>query len=156
MLFFRLPQLLSLLLLPQLLIVADFSFPPSLTTAPFPPMVVACFGLHTLSPLLQTPSFTSVLSLLSHTLVHEHVGNGDFKLSTAEFAYNTSLNKTTDKRSQEIVYGVRSSQPIDHIPKAEHHKAFEFKLHHTCTSYTRESVIRLYIKTLTTSYKLIF
>ena len=46
---------------------------------------------------------------------------------TAEFAYNTSLNRITDKRPYDIVSGVRSRQPIDQIPIAEHCKASESK-----------------------------
>ena len=48
-------------------------------------------------------------------------------MSTAEFAYNTSLNRTTDKSPHEIIYGVRSRQPIDHIPITEHYKPSESK-----------------------------
>jgi len=31
------------------------------------------------------------------------------------------LKRNTDKKSHEIVYGVRSKQPIDHIPIAEYY-----------------------------------
>jgi len=39
------------------------------------------------------------------TPVRKHAGNGNFKLFAAEFAYNTSLNRTTDKMPHEIIYG---------------------------------------------------
>ena len=37
------------------------------------------------------------------------------------------LKRNTDKKSHEIVYGVRSKQPIDHIPTAEYYITFKPK-----------------------------
>jgi len=48
-------------------------------------------------------------------------------LSTSEFAYNTSLNRKTNKKPHEIFGCVRSRQSNDHIPINEHYKAFESK-----------------------------
>jgi len=47
-------------------------------------------------------------------------------LSTAEFAYKTSLNRITDKKTHKTVYSVRA-QSIDHIHIAEHYKASQSK-----------------------------
>jgi len=47
------------------------------------------------------------LGNLLRTLVGEHTGSWDLKLATAEFAYNTTMNRTTGKSSHEIVYGFR-------------------------------------------------
>jgi len=61
------------------------------------------------------------------TPVGEYTENWDFKLSVTEFAYNTSLNGTTDNMPHEIIYGVRFRQHIHHILITEHYKAFESK-----------------------------
>ena len=42
----------------------------------------------------QTEFFNMRLGNLLHALVGEHTGSWDFKLATAEFAYNTIVNKT--------------------------------------------------------------
>ena len=46
---------------------------------------------------------------LLRTLVGEHIENWDIKLVTVEFAYNTSVNRTTGKSPHEIVYDFRPS-----------------------------------------------
>ena len=119
------------------------------------PTVIVYFGRHPLPPLLLTPSSSSfVLQLLLRTPVGEHVENWDFKLSTAEFAYDTSVNKTINKKPHEIVYGVGPRQPIDHIPVAEHYRASESKFASHVHELHKKSVIRL-LKTMpTTSYEL--
>ena len=58
---------------------------------------------------------------LLRTLVSEHVGSWDMKLSIAEFAYNSSVNRTTDKSSHEIVCGFKPRQPRDLIPMVDHY-----------------------------------
>ena len=82
-------------------------FSPTITTCsnshPLSPLllistVVAYSGSHTLPLLLLTPSpFSFILSLLLCTPVCEHVGKFDFKLSTAEFVYDTSVTRTIVK-----------------------------------------------------------
>ena len=51
------------------------------------------------------------LGNLLRTLVGEHIGSWDLKLSIVEFAYNSSVNRTIGKSPHEIVYGFRSRQP---------------------------------------------
>ena len=60
------------------------------------------------------------LEILLCMLFGEHTGSQDLKLATAEFAYNTVVNRTTGKSSREIVYGFRPRQPIDLIPMSDH------------------------------------
>ena len=56
----------------------------------------------------QTEVINRSLENLLRTLAGEHTGNWDLKLVTAEFAYNTAINRTTDKLPHEIIYGFRS------------------------------------------------
>ena len=42
------------------------------------------------------------LGNLLRTLVGEQTGSWDLKLATAEFAYNTTMNRTTDKSPHKI------------------------------------------------------
>ena len=46
-------------------------------------------------------------------------------MSTAEFAYNISVTRTTSKNSHEIVDGFRPKQITDLIPIADRYKIFE-------------------------------
>jgi len=46
-------------------------------------------------------------------------------LSIAEFAYTSSVNRTTGKGPHEIVYGIRPKQPIDLIPIVAHYRVSE-------------------------------
>jgi len=41
------------------------------------------------------------------TLVGEHIGTWKLKLAATEFAYNTTMNSTTDKSPYEIIYNFR-------------------------------------------------
>ena len=63
------------------------------------------------------------LGNLLRTLVGEHTRTWDLKLATAEFAYNTTVNKTSGKSPHEIVYGFRPRQLIDLIPMFDHIRA---------------------------------
>ena len=76
---------------------------------------------------LQTDGQTEVvnrsLENVLHTFVGEHTGNWDFKLTTAEFAYNTIVNKATGKLSHEIVYDFRPRLLIDIILMSDHIRA---------------------------------
>ena len=60
------------------------------------------------------------LGNLLHMLVGEHTKSWDLKLANAEFAYSTTMNRTTSKTSHEIVYGFKPRQPIDLIPMSDH------------------------------------
>jgi len=55
----------------------------------------------------QTEVVNRSLGNLLRTLVGEHTGSWDLKLTTAEFAYNTAVNRTTCKSPHEIIYGCR-------------------------------------------------
>ena len=55
----------------------------------------------------QTEFVNRNLGNLLCTLVGEHVGNWDMKLSIVEFAYNSSINTTTGRSPHEIMYGFR-------------------------------------------------
>jgi len=46
-------------------------------------------------------------------------------LSIAEFAYNSSVNRTTCKSQHEIVYDFRPRQPIDLVPMVDHYRVSE-------------------------------
>ena len=60
----------------------------------------------------QTDGQTEVVSRspenLLRTLVGEHIGSWDLKLSIAKFAYNLYVNRTTCKSLHETVYGFRA------------------------------------------------
>jgi len=60
---------------------------------------------------------------LLRTLVGEHTKNWDLKLATAEFAYNTIVNKATGKLPHEIVYDFRPRLLIDIILMSDHIRA---------------------------------
>jgi len=66
------------------------------------------------------------LGNLLRTLVGEHIGSWDPKLSIAESAYNSSANRTKSKSPNERIYGFRPRQPIDLIPMVDHYRVSEF------------------------------
>ena len=63
------------------------------------------------------------LENLLFTLVIKHTRGWDFKLATVKFAFNTVVNRTTEKSSHEIVYGFRPRQPINLILMSDHIRA---------------------------------
>ena len=67
-----------------------------------------------------------ILGNLLRTLIGEHTRSWALKLATAEFAYNTAVNRTTGKSPHEIVYGFRPRQPINLIPMSDHIRASDF------------------------------
>jgi len=82
--------------------------------------ILHCFSSQTDG---QTEVVNSSVGNLLRTLVGEHTKSLDFKLTTAEFAYNTTMNRTTCKLPHEIVYGFRSRQFIDLILMSDHIRA---------------------------------
>ena len=84
--------------------------------------------LHCFSPSVdgQTEVVNRSLGNLLRTLVGEHIGSWDLKLSIAEFAYNSSINRTTGKNPHEIIYGFRPRQKprqlIDLILMVDHYR----------------------------------
>ena len=74
----------------------------------------------------QTEVVNRSLGNLLRTLVGEYRGSWDLKLATAEFAYNTTVNRTIGKSPHEIVYDFRPRQPIYLIPIFDHIKASDF------------------------------
>lgn len=73
----------------------------------------------------QTEVVNRSLENLLRTLISEHIGNWDLKLSIAEFAYNSSVSRTTGKSLHEIMYGFSPKQPIDLIPMTDHYRVSE-------------------------------
>ena len=51
--------------------------------------------------------------------------HSDLTLPTAEFAYNTYVNRTTYKSLHEIIYGFRLRKPLDLIPISDHYRVSE-------------------------------
>ena len=93
-----------------------------------------------------------------------HIGTWDLKLVTAEFAYNTPVNKTTAKSPHKIVYGFRPKQPVDLIPMSGHirastsassfashvhdlHKKVMDKIAQSNTNYKLQAYVRKRLKT---------
>jgi len=89
----------------------------------------------------QTEVMNRSLGNLLRTLVGEHIGR-NLKLSIAEFAYNSSVNRTIGKSLHEIVYGFRSRQPIDLILMLDHYSlSLHPPLPRICMSCKKSSVI---------------
>ena len=72
----------------------------------------------------QTDGQTEVMNLslgnLLRCLVGEHTSNWDLLLPRAEFAYNSSVNRTTGMSPFEIVHGYKPNRPLDLIPLPNH------------------------------------
>ncbi|KAJ0980669.1 hypothetical protein J5N97_008924 [Dioscorea zingiberensis] len=64
----------------------------------------------------QTKVVNRSLGNLLHCLVGERPGLWDSLLPTAKFAYNNSVNRTTEKSPFQIVNGLTPRQPVDLIP----------------------------------------
>ena len=58
-------------------------------------------------------------------LVGEHPRTWDLITSTVEFAYNSSMNRTTGKSSFKVVHGFKPRTPIDLIPTPALHRVSE-------------------------------
>ena len=58
-------------------------------------------------------------------LVGESLGNWDLLLPRAEFAYNSSVNRSTGKSPFEIIHGYKPRKPIDLIPLPSHARVSE-------------------------------
>jgi len=73
----------------------------------------------------QTDGQTKVVNMslgnLLLYLVGENLRTWDFVLPTAEFAYNSSINRTIGMSLFEVVHGYQYRQPIDLILMAPHH-----------------------------------
>ena len=64
----------------------------------------------------QTEVISRSLGDLLRCLVGEHINNWDQILPMAEFAYNSSVNQSTDISPFEIVTGLLPRKPIDLVP----------------------------------------
>ena len=73
----------------------------------------------------QTEVVNRSLGNLLRCLVGDHPGTWDLILPTAEFAYNSSVNRTTGKSPFEIVHGFKPRTPIDLIPTPALHRVSE-------------------------------
>ena len=89
----------------------------------------------------QTEVINRSLENLLRKLVGEQTRSWDFKLTTAEFAYNTAVNRTTRKSAHEIVYDFRPKQPIDLI-------LISIILEHQILNHHLHDVHKLWIKLL--------
>ena len=69
----------------------------------------------------QTEVVNRSLGNLLRCLVGENLRAWDLLLPTAEFAYNSSVNRTIGMSSFEVVHGYQPRQPINLIPMASHH-----------------------------------
>ena len=65
------------------------------------------------------------LGNLLRCLVGESLGNWDFLLPRAKFAYNNSVNRSTGKSPFEIAHGYNPRRPVDLIPLPSHARVFE-------------------------------
>lgn len=64
----------------------------------------------------QTEEVNRSLGNLLRCLVSDHVGSWDQVLPMAEFAYNSSVNRSTGRSPFEIVTGLLPRKPIDLVP----------------------------------------
>jgi len=69
----------------------------------------------------QTELVNMSLGNLLRCLIGESLRTWDLVLHAAEFAYNTSVNRTKRMSSFEVVHGYQPRQPIDLILMAPHH-----------------------------------
>ena len=58
-------------------------------------------------------------------LVGDHLGTWDLILPTTEFAYTSSVNRTTGRNPFEVVHGFKPRTPIDLIPTPALHRVSE-------------------------------
>ncbi len=73
----------------------------------------------------QTEVVNRSLGNLLRCLVGDNLGNWDLLLSRAEFAYNSSVNRSTGKSPFEIVHGYKPRKPVDLIPLPSHARVSE-------------------------------
>ena len=81
--------------------------------------------------------------------MYENLRTWDLVLPTAEFAYNSSINRTIRMSPFEVVYGYETKQLIDLILMAPHHTrmselaasfaSHNLDLHKDCLLYTSPS-----------------
>lgn len=74
----------------------------------------------------QTKVVNRSLGSLLRCLIGDHLRSWDGIISTAEFVYNSSVNKTTGMSPFEIVTGYRSTAPIDLISMSATHISSEY------------------------------
>ena len=68
----------------------------------------------------QTEAVNKSLGNLLRCLVGDSLGNWDLVLPQAEFAYNSSVNRSTGNSPFEIVHGYKPRKPTDLIPLPNH------------------------------------
>ena len=68
----------------------------------------------------QTKVVNRSLGNLLRCLVGDNLGNWDLLLPHAEFAYNSSVNRSIGKSPFEVVHGYRPRKPLDLIPLPTH------------------------------------
>ena len=73
----------------------------------------------------QTEVVNRSLGNLLRCLVGDHPGTWDLILPTAEFAYNSSVNRTTGRSPFGVVHGFKPKTPIDLNPTPALHRVFE-------------------------------
>ena len=73
----------------------------------------------------QTEVINRSLGNLLRCLVGENCGNWDLVLPRAEFAYNSSVNRSTGMSPFEIVHGYKPMKPLDLVPLPTHTRVSE-------------------------------
>jgi len=77
----------------------------------------------------QTDGQTEVVNMslgnLLRCLVSDHNRNWDLILLTAQFAYNSSINKSIDMSPFEVVHGYKPRKPLDLLPMSFHARVSE-------------------------------
>ena len=73
----------------------------------------------------QTEVVNRSLGNLLRCLVGDNLGNWDLLLPRAEFAYNSSVNRSIGKRLFEVVHGYRPRKPLDLAPLPTHARVSE-------------------------------
>ena len=73
----------------------------------------------------QTEVVNRSLGNLLRCLVGDNLGNWDLLLPRAEFAYNSSVNRSIGKSPFEVVHGYRPKRPLDLFPLPAHARVSE-------------------------------
>ena len=73
----------------------------------------------------QTEVVNRSLGNLLRCLVGENLGNWDLLLPRAEFAYNSSVNRSIGKSPFEVVHGYKPKRPLDLVPLPAHARVSE-------------------------------
>ena len=73
----------------------------------------------------QTEVVNKILGNLLRCLVSDHNRNCDLILPTAQFAYNSFINRSIGMSPFEVIYGYKPRKPLDLIPMSLHARVSE-------------------------------